>query len=618
MTERQPLPTRDGSEHYDLLESIESGVLAEAWFARTPSRRRTGPALVRVLKPVPAVCADARSRDAFLEALFAQSAVHHPLLVRVLDISSRDRPYAVFELVEAIPLENLLAGSRSTSYPISLAAAVRITLDVAAALEALHAAKCAHGDVTDRSVLLAASGFGLVSPTGLGVAACRLRRELLSPSLAYKPKEQLERSQVSPQADVFALGALVFEMLAGRPVFEGEGEELLAAVSAGRVPRLDDVRSGIARPLADVVAQALSTEPGERFSSAQAFAKELETAAGPALAARADLGRLFGRVAAPDIAALRMTLTPLIEARESLASLPAREELLAPGEPERVIVDAPPALVETVVPGLAETAKPVETAKPALVETAKLAPVETAKPAPVETAKPAPVETAKPGPVVGVTPARGKSASGVLAAHLDAEARRKGSNEPSVIITDESSSTSDRTSVTKRGLRAPESALKGAARGESAPTSVPAVASIDIDTDDDVALLERSTAASRRRMIGAIAVIALGITGFALVSQLGSNETPPEPDKPQPVATAQPAAAPPAPAPAPETTPQDPSSEAPASASASATAESSSASRKTSAAAKKAAAPRPPAAKAAPRPAPKPAAAPKSKIPTGI
>ncbi|MBM4372108.1 MAG: serine/threonine protein kinase, partial [Deltaproteobacteria bacterium] len=208
--------------------------------------------------------------------------VQHPHLVRLLDTGTdpEGRPFLVQELVEGPDLARRLDGG---SLPPREAALV--TAQVAAALDALHAAGIAHRDVTPANVILGPQGAVLAD---LGLShGLEAEEDLTAPghlpgTVAYLPPEALDgRARPGPAGDVYMLGVLLWHMLAGRLPWLGATPaatllRLLLAPPVELVARA----GGLPEACRPVLARALAVEPEARPASAGALAAEAGAALG--------------------------------------------------------------------------------------------------------------------------------------------------------------------------------------------------------------------------------------------------------------------------------------------------------------------------------------------------
>lgn len=224
----------------------------------------------------PSLCDDAETvRRLFSERAISARVCHAGLLdVRLAARTDAGVPYLVMEYLEGESLEALLArGSLGCDTLVAIAG------QVAAALGALHAAGFVHGDIKPANVLVLSrpdrAGRPRIKLIDFGVA----RRLDAAPALeisiagtpAYMAPEQW-RGQPSVASDVYSLGCLLYEILAGRPVFVGSLPYLMACHRHRRPAPLSAHRAGIAPALERLILRSLAKEPAHRPSTAELLA----------------------------------------------------------------------------------------------------------------------------------------------------------------------------------------------------------------------------------------------------------------------------------------------------------------------------------------------------------
>jgi len=207
----------------------------------------------------------------------AAAALRHPGIVRVHAAGTHEgRPYLAFELVEgARHLDEAAAGA-------PLADRVALVRDAARALGSAHTAGVVHRDVKSANLLVDGAGRVRVADFGLAVlgAEARLTRTgALVGTPAGMAPEQLRGRPVGPPTDVWALGVVLYELLAGRPPFEAPSlPELVGKVLAVEPPAPSTVDPAVPPALDAVVACALAKAPAARYADGEALARALEAA----------------------------------------------------------------------------------------------------------------------------------------------------------------------------------------------------------------------------------------------------------------------------------------------------------------------------------------------------
>jgi serine/threonine-protein kinase len=276
---------------WELVERIGGGGQADVHRARHADS--SAPAAVKVFHR--SVWSDRAFRVRFQRECDALTALHHPNIVPILGSGEHDGcGYLAMRLAGGGNLAELIA-----SGPVPPERALPILAGVASALDAAHAAGLVHRDVTPGNILLHGSGTWLAD---FGIAR-RLDATILTGegqligTAGYMAPEVLAGARAAPASDRYALAAVAFTTLTGRPVFEGDVLAGVLYAHAHRTPpRPSRVMPGLPRALDVVMAQALAKDPRDRPTSARALVASLERAIG---AGATDATRLVTRVQAP-------------------------------------------------------------------------------------------------------------------------------------------------------------------------------------------------------------------------------------------------------------------------------------------------------------------------------
>jgi serine/threonine-protein kinase len=254
--------------------------------------------------------------------------VHHENVVAVYDwIAWRGEHYIAQEYVDGLDLRAALA--HVGRMPPRIAAL--IALELARGLEAIHAQGTVHRDLKPANVLLGRNGA--VKITDFGIAIDATSDGLTRPgttigSPPYIAPEQLLGERVDARGDLFALGVVLYELLAGTPPFkvpaEDDGDTLLTRIQRGRYEPLRKAAPGAPRWLARLVKSLLKTKPRSRPGSAQLVRRALERKLGVFPAdARVELA---GWLWQEGVFRAREGDTVVVS-----APLPPRPRMLAPG-----------------------------------------------------------------------------------------------------------------------------------------------------------------------------------------------------------------------------------------------------------------------------------------------
>jgi serine/threonine-protein kinase len=259
-------------DRYRLLELHGEGGMATIYRAHDEKLDRD--VAVKLLRPE-------FGRDEAFVARFryeaqAAASLSHPNVVPVHDYGMSDAgPYIVMDLVEGQDLGHILHDRGFLPAP----AAARIAMQIADGLAAAHAMGVVHRDVKPSNVLLNISGQVLL--TDFGIARARSEAQLTLPgqtlgSVRYLSPEQARGESVTTASDIYSLGLVLFEMLTGRPAWQGDTAASVAmARLSGDAPAPSSVRADVPPAMDAIVRKALQRDPAMRFGSAAAFSDAL-------------------------------------------------------------------------------------------------------------------------------------------------------------------------------------------------------------------------------------------------------------------------------------------------------------------------------------------------------
>lgn len=283
---------RDCSSHavafgpFVLERRIAVGGSAEVFVARP--QVGTAPAPRLVVKRLLPAAREGGGLDVLQHEAELHHAVQHPNVVTVFNAGKvGDEPYLAMEYVEGLDLYRLLRRAESESKAMPAGLAVYIARRVAEALGAVHGAKdtggaplgIVHRDVTPSNVYLSLTGDVKLGDFGIARVAARLKANPtagLKGKFGYLSPEQVAGEPFDHRADLFALAALLGEMLIGERVFPGGGQ--LAVLLAIRDVNIEPLRrraSTLPSGLFEVCEKALSRDPAARYPDAAAFAAAL-------------------------------------------------------------------------------------------------------------------------------------------------------------------------------------------------------------------------------------------------------------------------------------------------------------------------------------------------------
>ncbi len=203
----------------------------------------------------------------------------HPAVLRGQGCGQYNRiPYLAMDLVEGQSLRDLIAARAPLPLDEALPLFIRITDGIAYC----HANGVIHRDLKPENIVINSAGQPVIMDFGLALTrgAHRVTYSNLSSAMGtpeYMAPEQVEGKRGDERTDVYALGAILFELLSGQPPFAGDSPLAVMAQHVQQpAPRLDTFRSGLDPRLAAVVARALQRDPQARYTTAGEFAAALQ------------------------------------------------------------------------------------------------------------------------------------------------------------------------------------------------------------------------------------------------------------------------------------------------------------------------------------------------------
>ena len=264
-------PERIG--HYTILRKLGAGGMGVVYAARDDRLERTV-----ALKTMATAAMDATARKRFWREARAAASVNHPNVCQIYEIGEDGD--GLFIAMELLAGEALSA--RLERGPMGVSEAQRIGLGMLAALSALHGNGVIHRDLKPSNVFLTPHGvklldFGVARPGGdptFGAATELTPTGVIIGTPRYMAPEHVSGEAIDARGDLFAVGAILFELLAGRPAFNGRTVlEVLHAAMYEQPPALTGTPAVAA--MDRVIRRALAKRPADRPASADAMAAEL-------------------------------------------------------------------------------------------------------------------------------------------------------------------------------------------------------------------------------------------------------------------------------------------------------------------------------------------------------
>jgi serine/threonine-protein kinase len=272
-------PVRVG--HYTIERKLGQGGMGVVYAARD---ERLGRPVA--LKTMASLASDDTARRRFWREARAAASVNHPNVCQIYEIvDEKGELFIAMELLDGEPLSDRLRRG-----PLSVSEVMPVALGMLDALQALHARGVVHRDLKPSNVFLTRHGvklldFGLARPAlpddelSLSSGGELTRTGMVLGTPRYMAPEQVTGEGLDHRSDLFAAGAILFEMLAGRPAFGGRNVvEILHATLHEQPPALTGSPAVAAADR--VIRRALAKRPADRPASADAMAEELRSIRG--------------------------------------------------------------------------------------------------------------------------------------------------------------------------------------------------------------------------------------------------------------------------------------------------------------------------------------------------
>jgi DNA-binding SARP family transcriptional activator len=268
-------------ERYHIERELGRGTMATVYLARDLKHNR--PVALKVLRPELASSTEAKR---FLREIAIAAGLHHPHILQLYDSGALETPGSVPSLYYVMPFAGgeSLRERLTKEVQLPLEDALRIAREVAEALAYAHLRGVVHRDIKPENLLLE-SGHALVADFGIAHALDLAGGERLSltgvtlGSPSYMSPEQAAASPgIDGRSDIYSLGCVLYEMLAGEPPFSGRTTQaILARHAADPVPSLCTVRPEVPVAIERAVGRALAKAPADRFADASQFREALAT-----------------------------------------------------------------------------------------------------------------------------------------------------------------------------------------------------------------------------------------------------------------------------------------------------------------------------------------------------
>jgi serine/threonine protein kinase len=279
--DRAPAPLAEGSylSHYRILSTLGAGGMGRVYLAEDARLGRK----VALKTLAPGRIHGARALSRFEQEARAASALNHPNILTIYEVGQFEGAnFIASEFVDGATLRERLAGGR-----LDADSTLEIAIQVAAGLSAAHAARIEHRDIKPENIIVRNDGlakivdFGIAKlsreatgeePSAAGGASITLPGVVLG-TARYMSPEQARGLPVDGRTDVFSLGAVLYEMLAGRPAFEGETtSDVIAEILKSDPPPLEQLAPEAPPELRAIVSETMRKDLEGRPQAAEVLA----------------------------------------------------------------------------------------------------------------------------------------------------------------------------------------------------------------------------------------------------------------------------------------------------------------------------------------------------------
>lgn len=257
---------------YEILEVIGTGGMAVVYKARCHRLNRL--VAIKILK-------DEYSRDDEFRRRFhaegeAVAMLSHPNIVQVFDVSSSDNAdFIVMELIDGITLKQYMEKKGTLNWKETL----HFAMQIAKALEHAHSRSIVHRDIKPHNVMVLKNGSVKVTDFGIARVMSKsntLTREALG-SVHYISPEQAKGGWVDNRSDLYSLGVVMYEMMTGRPPYDGESPVAVAIQHInGGAPAPSSLNPNIPRGMEQIIMKSMALDAKDRYPSATEMLLDME------------------------------------------------------------------------------------------------------------------------------------------------------------------------------------------------------------------------------------------------------------------------------------------------------------------------------------------------------
>jgi serine/threonine-protein kinase len=282
-----PLVPGSKLDRYELLCLIAEGGMARVWVARQRGKHDFQK-LVAIKTILPKDAGDPRFQKMFLDEARIASHIEHANVAQILDLGEENEVlYLAMEYVEGDSLSKLHRSCLKQRVPIPTPLALRILADACSGLHEAHELcdpqgrplEIVHRDVSPQNIVISVRGVAKIIDFGIAKAQARMGSDtktgVLKGKVQYMSPEQAFGQAVDRRADIWAVGAILYHLLAGQPPYDADSQMAsLELLRSGRPPA--PLPPTVPAPLVALVKKALSYAPEARFGTAAEMGDAIE------------------------------------------------------------------------------------------------------------------------------------------------------------------------------------------------------------------------------------------------------------------------------------------------------------------------------------------------------
>jgi len=274
-------------QKYRVIKRLEAGGMAEVYLGEAVSVQgfRKKVAIKRVL---PHLAQNQSFIEMFLDEARLSARLDHANIVSVFDISKRDDTYfLIMEFVDGVNLKRILESLTKRGQRIRLVDAVHLAIEACRGLSYAHELAdeqgtplhIVHRDISPPNIMVTRRGEVKLADFGLAKASTQIQTTdpgVVKGKFSYLSPEAANGLQVDARTDLFAMGIVLWEMLAGKRLFWGENDyATVKLIQKANVPRLAPLNREVDEAFEEVLLKALTRDPADRYQSAREFGAAL-------------------------------------------------------------------------------------------------------------------------------------------------------------------------------------------------------------------------------------------------------------------------------------------------------------------------------------------------------